>query len=91
MQHAVLCAIAILQREARCVSITFEVPLNLALLWDTTQMLTVVSSQLSGGSATGKITRLVLRVDGSGTSIAEVRIKCVIGKPGGSGSTVSYS
>jgi hypothetical protein len=91
VQHAVLRAIAILQREARCVSVSFEVPLNLALLWDTTQTLTVVSSQLPGGTATGKITRLVLRVDGSGTSTAEVRIECVIGTPGGSGSTVGYS
>lgn len=68
---------------ARSVSVSFDVPFETGMALTTAKNVTLTDARLPGGTATGKVTALLLSADGdSGVMVAQVTIGCMTGKGG---------
>ena len=78
IENAILRARARLVASARCVEISAKCPVDSA--WDLTlrKNAKITDDRIPGGSATGKVKRLVLTIDGA-TAHAVVTIACSVG------------
>lgn len=79
-QHMMLRARAHLLASARAVKVSFETTFDLGLTLSLRHSATIVDPRLPGGQATGKVTSLVIGLDGSdGRPKAAVTLSCTIG------------
>lgn len=81
--HLIARARAMLLARARAVQVSFSVPLSVGAALTLDSSCTVTHASLPGGYATGKVTALVLSMDGGqGGATANVTISCLVGLGG---------
>jgi hypothetical protein len=83
LQHLMLLARAHLLSSARCVEVGTSVPFEAGLPITLRHSATIIDERLPGGSATGKIKRYSLKLDGgTGAATCDFSIGCTIGRGG---------